>query len=294
MQSLSVPDRNGESADILVGYDNAVEWLENAAYFGSTVGRYANRISGGRFTLNGIIYELSKNDCPNHLHGGVNGFNKVQWNSKITGEHSVKFTYHSPAGEEGYPGNLKVTVEYSLEKQSLSWKATATSDEATPVNLTNHAYFNLTGDPTAEVLGHSLTIHASKYLPVNEALIPTGEQAEVAGTPFDFTRPKTIGENLGLLNGNSFDHNYILSPATKLRLAARVEEKNSGRIMELFTNQPGMQFFLAATHGRKHTALCLEPQKFPDSPNQPAFPDSILQPGETYEHEILFRFPDPI
>ena len=292
LRTLSVPDRDGKTANILVGYTEPGQWLDNASFFGSTVGRYANRIAGGKFPLDGKEYTLAQNNGTNHLHGGKAGFDKVLWKSETTGDHSVKFTYTSPDGEEGYPGTLETTIEYTLAKNSLTWKATAITDKATPVNLTNHAYFNLTGDPAASVLDHLLHIQAKKYLPVDATLIPTGELREVAGTPFDFTNPVTIGANLEKMEGG-FDHNFVLSREDRLRLAARASDPASGRTMELFTNQPGIQFYLSSPFGNENSAFCLEPQKFPDSPNQPAFPDSILKPGETYTHEILLNFPDP-
>ncbi len=290
LRSLSTPDREGKAEDILVGCKTDEEWLKNRSFFGSTVGRYANRIAEGKFTLDGKTYELAKNNGPNHLHGGVTGFDKAIWESEITGGSSVKFTYLSKDGEEGYPGDLKVAVEYSLSENSLTWKATATTDKATPVNLTNHAYFNLTGDPSGSVLDHVLAIRAEKYLPVDDTLIPTGEMRPVTGTPFDFRKPSAIGENLKTMQG-SYDHNYILDPAADT--TATLNDPQSGRTMILTTNQPGLQFYLASPHGHKHSALCLEPQKFPDSPNQPEFPSSILKPGEIYEHTIVFDFPEP-
>ncbi len=290
LRSLSVPDRDGESRNILVGCKSDEEWLKNGPFFGSTVGRYANRIAGGKFTLDGTTYELAKNNGPNHLHGGIKGFDKVIWESEIIGESSVKFTFHSKDGEEGYPGNLTVSVEYSLSGTKLTWKATATTDKATPVNLTNHAYFNLTGEPSTNVLDHVLSINAQKYLPVNGTLIPTGEMRTVSETPFDFQTPTLIAENLKAMEG-SYDHNYILDPSASN--SATLKDPKSGRQMILTTNQPGLQFYLASPHGNKHSALCLEPQKFPDSPNQPEFPSSILMPGETYAHTITFDFPEP-
>ena len=290
LRSLSIPDRDGKTEDILVGCKTDEEWLKNGPFFGSTVGRYANRIAGGKFTLDSTTYELAKNNGPNHLHGGIKGFDKVIWESEIIGENSVKFTYLSKEREEGYPGNLTVSIEYSLSGTKLTWKATATTDKATPVNLTNHAYFNLTGEPSTNVLDHVLAISAEKYLPVDETLIPTGEMRPVSETPFDFQTPTLIAENLKAMEG-SYDHNYILDPAGGV--SATLNDPKSGRQMILTTNQPGLQFYLASPHGNKHSALCLEPQKFPDSPNQPEFPSSILKPGETYGHTIAFDFPEP-
>ena len=261
-------------------------------YFGSTVGRFANRIAGGKFSLDGETHQLAINNAPNHLHGGVRGFDKVMWASEITGENSVRFTYRSPDGEEGYPGNLDVSVEYILAERELTWKATATTDRATPVNITSHGYFNLSGEPAMSVLDHRLMIAAGNYLPVDATKIPTGEMQGVGGTGFDFTKLVRIGENLEKVGGG-FDHNFVLGAGVGRRLAARVEEPESGRVMEVFTTEPGLQFYLASIGRNDHCAFCLEPQKFPDSPNQVAFPDSILRLGATYRHEIMFHFPKP-
>jgi len=291
LRSLSVPDRDGKFANILVGFETPDEWLDNKPFFGSTVGRYANRIAQGKFSLNGEAFTLSINNNPNHLHGGTNGFDKAIWASEVISDQAIRFTYHSKDGEEGYPGNLDVTVEYILGEDSLKWKATATTDKATPVNLTNHAYFNLTGSRENSVLDHVLKINAAEYLPVDKDLIPTSELKSVSGTAFDFQGPATIGENLKKMEG-SFDHNLVLKQNTQ-GPAAICHDPASGRVMELSTNQPGLQFYLSSPFGNKFSAFCLEPQKFPDSPNQPDFPSSILHPGETYSHEITFRFPEP-
>lgn len=292
LRSLCVPDRDGESENILVGFDSPEHWLVNKPFFGATVGRYANRIAHGKFHIGGEEYTLSKNTGEHHLHGGVRGFDKVVWKTEAAGAHSVKFSHQSPDGDEGYPGNLHVTVEYTLGPRSLTWKATATTDRTTPVNLTNHAYFNLSGNPSTSVLGHILRIDAAKYLPVDATLIPTGERKDVAGTPFDFTSPASIGENLAKFEG-SFDHNFILNDPGKLRTAAVLRDPASGRCMELSSDQPGLQFYLASTFGHPHSALCLEPQKFPDAPNRPDFPSPFLHPGEIYSHTIQLYFPEP-
>lgn len=284
LRSLSVPDRNGNAGNILIGTDNP--------YAGSTIGRFANRIAEGRFQIGGRTFELSKNDGANHLHGGSCGFDKILWETESTAAHSVRLRHISPHGEEGYPGTLVVTVEYTLRENCLVWKASATTDMDCPVNLTSHPYFNLRGDPAACVSEHILWIDASEYLPVNGEKIPTGRFQNVAGTPFDFTSPREIGRaNISAEGG--YDHNFVLKPQPGMRLAARVEEPQSGRILELSTNQPGLQFYLPPQSEGKHPAFCLEPQKFPDSPNQPDFPDSILRSGETYVHEICFDFPKP-
>lgn len=293
LRTLSVPDRDGKIQNILVGFTTQEQWTDNNPYFGCTVGRYANRIAGGKFSLDGVSYQLATNNGSNHLHGGKRGFDKVIWDQKHTGENSVRYTYLSPDGEEGYPGKLSVTVEYTLGERSLTWQATATTDRPTPVNLTNHAYFNLTGDPARSVLDHILRIDAAAYIPVDATLIPTGEIAPVAATGFDFTSPISIGDNLAKL-GFGFDHNFVLNGSQKIRPVAIVSDPASGRVMELSTNQPGLQLYLASSFGNPNSAFCMEPQKFPDSPNHPAFPSCILRPGEIYSHTIVLRFPEAV
>ncbi len=292
LRTLSVPDRDGKVENILVGFGTPEGWLQNSPFFGSTVGRYANRIALGKFTLDGKEYSLATNNGPNHLHGGVSGFDKAIWKSEAAGESSVRFTYLSLDGEEGYPGNLSVAVEYTLGERSLTWRATATTDKPTPVNLTNHAYFNLSGDPATPVIDHVLRIDAERYLPVDETNIPTGELAPVASTGFDFTTPTPIGENLAKMDGG-FDHNFVLNEQQGLRPAALVLDPASGRSMELSTDQPGLQLYLSSPFGKRNSAFCLEPQHFPNSPNRPDFPSPILRPGETYSHTIVLRFPGP-
>jgi aldose 1-epimerase len=291
LRTLSVPDRDGKSGNILVGFGSPEEWLNNGPFFGSTVGRYANRIAGGKFSLDGKEYQLATNNAGNHLHGGTKGFDKLVWKTQSVGESSIRLSLLSPDGDEGYPGNLNVTVEYTLGERSLTWKATATTDKATPVNLTNHAYFNLSGDPSAPILDHVLRIDAEKYLPVDETLIPTGELAPVASTGFDFTSPTSIGENLAKMDG-SFDHTFVLTKPQRPRPAAVVRDAASGRTMELYTNKPGLQLYLSSPFGKPNSAICLEPQHFPNSPNQANFPSPILRPGETYSHTIALRFPE--
>ena len=291
LRCLSVPDREGKTENILVGHETPQQWLDNASFFGSSVGRYANRIAGGQFSLDGKTYSLPLNNGPNHLHGGVNGFDKVVWKSEMISEYCIRFSYLSVDGEEGYPGNLSVIIDYTLGENSLTWKATATTDKATPVNLTNHAYFNLTGEPEKSVLNHILRIKAAEYLPVDKDLIPTGELQSVSGTAFEFLSPTSIGENLGKMDA-SFDHNFVLDQDST-GADAICHDPASGRVMELTSDQPGIQFYLASPFDKKHTAFCLEPQKFPDSPNQPKFPSSILRPGETYSHTLTLRFPKP-
>lgn len=292
LQGLSTPDRNGTARNILVGWKTREQWLNNDSFFGSTVGRFANRIAGGTFTLDEKKYQLAINNGSNHIHGGIKGFDKILWETQSTTLDSVKFTYLSPDGAEGYPGNLKTSVEYLIGEKSLTWRATAQTDAPTPVNLTNHAFFNLTGNSSSDVLAHQLQINADEFLPFDSNQIPTGELRPVSKSGFDFTSLTNIGENLAKAE-ISFDHNYILRPSRETRLASTSIDPASGRIMEVHTNQPGLQFFLASPHGIPNTAYCLEPQKFPDSPNQTAFPSPILRPGETYTHEIIFRFPDP-
>lgn len=290
LRTLSIPDREGKIQNILVGFRTPEEWLSNDPFFGSTVGRYANRIAGGKFSLGREEYQLATNNGQNHLHGGVKGFDKLVWKTEVASEHSLRFFLLSPDGDEGYPGNLRVTVEYTLGPDSLTWKASATTDKATPVNLTNHAYFNLTGDPSKSVLNHTLQIKASNYLPVDATKIPTGVLAPVASTGFDFTTPTPIGSNLAK-NQLGFDHTLALAGLEELRPAATLRDPDSGRTMELSTNQPGIQLYLSSPFGNENSAVCLEPQKYPDTPNHPDFPSCILNPGETYHHTIVMRFP---
>jgi aldose 1-epimerase len=301
--SLRAAAGDGRLGEITLGFDALDGYLGKHPYFGATVGRYANRIAGARFTLDGQEYRLAANDGENHLHGGMVGFDHRQWEAdpfEEDGDCGVCFSRLSPDGEEGYPGNLQVTTTYTLtDMDELRIDMEAMSDRATPVNLTNHAYFNLRGK--GDVLDHRVQIWASRYTPVGEALIPTGKLAKVAGTPLDFTTPHALGERLAAVPGG-YDHNYVLDRKTdgQLFCAARVEEPESGRVLEVFTTEPGIQLytgnFLDGTlSGRggvaygKHAGFCLEPQKAPDSPNQPAFPSCILRPGAMYIHTILFR-----
>ncbi len=300
--SLRAPDRNGKIEEITLGFDELAGYLGPHPYFGATVGRFANRIGYARFSLDGKEYRLEANDDGHHLHGGVRGFDKILWQEADCSESPagdrVRLTYLSPAGEEHYPGNLDVSVTYTLTADNrLCILLEATTDAATPINLTNHAYFNLRGH--GDVLGHVLQLWADRYTAVNQALIPNGEIVPVAGTPLDFTRPRSIGERIDRIEGG-YDHNYVLNkPPGELSRAARVFEPETGRVLELFTTEPGLQLYtgnfldgtLAGRGGTayaRHAGLCLEPQKYPDSPNHPNFPDCILRPGQNYRHEIVF------
>lgn len=303
--AVRTPDRDGKMANINGGFSSLKGYLGEYPYFGATVGRYANRIAKGRFTLDGKTYTLATNDGPNHLHGGVVGFNRVLWQAKpVRTDHSVGviFTYTSADGEEGYPGNLKVTVVYSLTNaDEMRIEYTATTDKATPINLTNHCYWNLHGAGSGTILDHVLMLNADKYLPVDATLIPTGALADVANTPFDFTRPHKIGQMIGQVKGDppGYDHCYVLRPhGDKLALAARVIDPASGRVMEIRTTQPAIQFYSgnfldgeAQNAGyKRHDAFCLETEHYPDSPNHPEFPSVILRPGATYHQVTVHRF----
>lgn len=322
IQSIMTPDRDGELADITLGFDDLEGYLGDSPYFGAVVGRYGNRIAGGRFELDGVGYELARNNGPNHLHGGDRGFDKVLWESNVVeGEDvvAVSLRYESAAGEEGYPGTLWVTVQYALDDDNELWISYAAgTDAATPVNLTQHTYFNLAGG--GDVLDHQLQLNAAGYTPVDETLIPTGEVAPVEGTPFDFLAATSVGsridaadEQLGF--GGGYDHNFVLrAPGTQLVAgvsppagaeglvhAARVEQPTTGRRLDVFTSEPGIQLysgnFLDGTlSGKGGTAyghrsgFCLETQHFPDSPNQPAFPSTILRPDQEYRTTSVWRF----
>jgi len=303
---LLAPDRHGKRADLLLGFDSLAGYLGAHPYFGSLIGRYGNRIARGRFTLNGVPYTLAINNRPNHLHGGPGGFHAALWHAEVQGEQLV-LSHHSPAGEEGYPGALSVQVSYSLsDAGELRLDYLATTDAPTVLNLTNHAYFNLAGG--GSILGHELQLDAGQFLPVDDAQIPTGELRPVVGTPMDFTAPTLIGANIDAddeqLRGakGGFDHCWIFGHGGDLgRAVARVREPGSGRVLELFTTQPAVQFYtsnfldgeLRGKGGevyQKHGAFCLETQHYPDAPNQPTFPSTVLRPGEQYQHTTIYRF----
>jgi aldose 1-epimerase len=313
IMSLKVPDRTGKLADVVLGFDEPNRYFGEPPhpFFGAIVGRYGNRIANGQFVLNGKTYPLVKNNGPNHLHGGTRGFDKFLWDvtTKDTPQGSTAiFTRTSPDGEEGYPGNLAVRIAYTLtDSNQLIVNYHATTDKPTPINLTQHSYFNLAGEGTGDILGHQLMINADRYTPVDDTLIPTGELAPVAGTPFDFRKPTAVGaridqDNDQLKKGKGYDHNFVLNKkGTGPELAARVTDPGSGRTMEVSTTEPGVQFytsnFLDGTlkgksghaYGQR-AALCLETQHFPDSPNKKSFPSTILEPGKTYDSTTIFTF----
>lgn len=304
---LHVPDRAGAMGDIVLGFPNLDGYLKDHPFFGAIIGRYGNRIGKAKFTLDGKTYNLAANNGENHLHGGVKGFDKVVWQGvPAAGGVSVTFTRRSPDGEEGYPGNLDVSVTYTLtDKNELIVDYAATTDKATPVNLTQHSYFNLAGK--GSIADHVLTLNADRYTPVDAGLIPTGQLAPVEGTPFDFRQPTAIGARINgtdqqLVYGKGYDHNWVLSRTGEgLQLAARVSEPTTGRTMEIHTTEPGIQFyagnFLDGTITGKggqvyanRSGFCLETQHYPDSPNKPAFPSTILQPGQRYTTKTVFTF----
>ena len=313
---IEVPDREGRFEDVALGFNDASEYRRRHPYFGCVVGRFGNRIAGGRFSLDGRSYQLATNNAPGgipcHLHGGEVGFDQRFW-SVEGGQNGtaqeIRFNRVSLAGEEGYPGNLSVSVVYRLtEENALEISYEAVTDAATPVNLTNHSYFNLRGEGSGQsVLNHVLTLHASRFLPTDAGMIPTGELRPVEGTPFDFLHPRAIGERIQqeepqLLGAGGYDHNWVLdSGGGELALAAEVYEPVSGRVLEVLTTEPGVQLYTgnlldgscigkSGVAYARHGGLCLETQHFPDSPNQPAFPDTILRPGMTYSSRTVYRF----
>jgi len=306
---IRVPDRQGKFANVNLGFDEIEPYHKLSPYFGALIGRFGNRIKDGKFTVDGVDYQLATNNGPNHLHGGVQGYDKVLWRAEpFTREQSVGLTlkYLSLDGDQGYPGNLDVTVVYELTNENeILVKFHAVTDKATPINLTQHAYFNLAGG--GDVLGHQMMINADRFTAIDSISIPTGELPLVAGTPFDFRAPHLIGERINaddeqLKNGGGYDHNFVLNKSApkELSLAARVYEPNSGRVLEVFTQEPGVQFysgnFLDGSLGARgwtynhRNGFCLEPQHFPDSPNQPQFPNTILRPGEEYTSLMSYKF----
>ena len=309
ISAIQVPDRDGTVADVVLGFERLEPYLANSAFLGAVIGRYGNRIAEGRFLLDGKDYQLAVNNAPNHLHGGNQGFHQVMWRAApFTKDDAVgiTFTRSSPDGEDGYPGKLDVTLTYELDDDNaLSLRYHAVTDQATPINLTNHSYFNLAGQGT--ILGHEVMIDADRYLPVDAGSIPTGELAEVAGTPFDLRQSTVIGDSIDLPHeqlriGRGYDHNFVLNqkPGHRLSLAAMVRDPVSGRVMQVYTQEPGVQFYSGnfldgSQHGKQgpipyRGALCLETQHFPDSPNQSHFPDTILRPGQVYQTHTVYRF----
>ncbi len=309
--SIRVPDRAGRLEDVVLGFDDLEGYLQGSPYLGAIVGRYANRIAGGRFVLDGRTFQLEVNDPPNHIHGGGRGFDKVLWAAEErsgAGEAAVAFRYTSAAGEEGYPGQADVLVTYTLtDGDELRVDYAATVSAPTPLGLTQHSYFNLAGGGRGDVLGHELTIQADRFTPVDETLIPTGELAAVAGTPFDFREPSTIGSRIShpdpqLARGHGYDHNYVLRRHRPgLVHAARLVEPASGRRLDVHTTEPGLQLYsgnrldgrLRGKDGRAYgprAGLCLETQHFPDSPNRPEFPSTILRPGREHRSTTVFAF----
>ncbi|XP_076831205.1 galactose mutarotase [Brachyhypopomus gauderio] len=301
--SITTPDRDGQRADIVLGFEDLQCYLSNPRYFGAVVGRVANRIANGKFIIDGKEYKLATNNGPNALHGGLRGFDKAVWTCEPV-TNGVRFRHISPDGDEGYPGNLKVSVTYTLEENSLSLQYHAVTDQTTPVNLTNHSYFNLAGQGTSDIYDHEVTISADAYLPVDDTMIPTGEVRCVENSFFDLRRPVVLGSRLKELPGPGFDHNFCLSLPGQPKLekkCARVVHPGTGRVLEVSTTQPGVQFytsnFLDGTlKGKcgasypKHSAFCLETQNWPDAVNQPQFPSALLRPGEEYSHTTRYTF----
>jgi len=307
---IYTPDKHGVFTDVTLGFDRIEHYYKDAPYFGALIGRFGNRIAHGKFTLDSKTYQLATNNGNNHLHGGLVGFDKVVWGaSSFETENSVGITlnYISVDGDQGYPGNLNVTVVYELTNDNeILVKYHAVTDKATPINLTQHAYFNLAGKG-GDILNHEIMINADRFTAINDEAIPTGELPLVANTPFDFRSSRLIGERINdddpqLKNGNGYDHNFVLNKAheKELSLAARVREKKSGRVLEVFTQEPGVQFYTGnwmdgsltgkGWHYTRRSGFCLEPQHFPDSPNQPQFPNTILRPGEEYRSVMSYKF----
>jgi aldose 1-epimerase len=306
--SLTAPDKNGQFADVVLGFDKLADYEAKNPFFGCITGRYANRIANGRFTLDGKEYTLAVNNGPNALHGGKVGFDKRVWRAETIRRRNgvgLDLYYTSADGEEGYPGKLDCRVTYLLANDNaLEIEYAATTDKPTVVNLTNHSYFNLAGEGSGSILDHTLTIHADEFTPTDDTLIPTGEKRSVEGTPLDFRKPHRIGERIEedfepLKQGLGYDHNYVLSGGPGLRTAARAKDPMSGRVLEVLTTEPGVQLYtgnhlkVAGKGGHYYASrhgFCLETQHFPDSPNQPQFPSVVLRPGGTYRHTCVFKF----
>jgi aldose 1-epimerase len=308
--AIEVPDRSGKLADVVLGYDTLQEYEKGTSYFGGLIGRYGNRIGGAKFSLSGQTYSLAKNDGQNSLHGGKRGFNKVIWTAhepKSQDGQALELTYVSKDGEEGYPGTLSVRVRYTwTDGNELRVQYFAQTDKATVVNLTNHSYFNLSGDFHKDILGHQLQLNAPQYTPVDDGLIPTGELRRVEGTPFDFRTPVPIGKRIAdsdaqLKLGKGYDHNWVLAGGSGLKLAARAVEPVTGRVLEIRTTEPGVQFYSGnfldgSAVGKKgavlayRTGFCLETQHFPDSPNHANFPSTTLNPGQSYQSKTTYKF----
>ena len=301
--NINVPDRDGALGDVILGFDSLAGYLQPGdPYFGCLVGRYANRIAAAKFILDGKTYTLAANNNGNSLHGGLRGFDKVIWNVISQNDSTLTLSYNSKDGEEGYPGNLHVEVAYSRTADNgLQIGYTATTDKATPVNLTNHCYFNLSAGKDSTILGHELMLKAGQYTAVNDKLIPTGRLPDTKGTAMDFNSPKKIGMEIGKVEGG-YDHNWVLNKKFKEpEIAASLYHPASGRFVEVYTTEPGIQFYsgnfldgtLVGKEGRryvKHAGCCLEAQHFPDSPNQPSFPNTILRPGEVYRQTTIYKF----
>jgi len=309
--ALKLPDRNGKFDDIVLGFDNLDAYLKGHPYFGALIGRYGNRIAKGRFTLDGVEYKLAVNNGENHLHGGIKGFDKVVWHAKplkVPAGAALELTYLSKDGEEGYPGNLSVKVTYTLtEANELKIDYAATTDKATVLNLTHHSYFNLAGQGNGDILSHQLMLNASSFTPTDAGSIPTGELKSVVGTPFDFTKATPIGARINqddqqLKFAHGYDHNFVVNGKIgQLRRAAVVSEANSGRVMEVWTTEPGIQFYtgnfldgtLTGKDGKVYQqrfGFCLETQHYPDSPNKPNFPPTVLPKGQFYHTTTIYRF----
>ena len=306
---IHAPDRTGAVGNVVLGFDNLDKYLAGHPYFGAITGRYANRIAGGKFTLDGQEYTLATNNGPNHLHGGVKGFDKHVWKATaMEGKDGpiLKLTHTSPDGDEGYPGKLDVTVIYTLtDKNALDIRYEATTDKPTVVNLTNHSYFNLDGEGSGTVLDHTMYVNADRFTPIDDTMIPTGELQPVEGTPLDFTEPTKLGERIEQAGKDptGYDHNYVLNKPEPgaYTLAARAWGGDAGRVMEVWTTEPGVQLYtgnfldgtvtgIGGTPYEKHAGFCLETQHFPDSPNHPDFPPTVLRPGETYRSRTTYVF----